>query len=73
MSISARSPLILHQTAEHASNLPIDITMAATAEQPWLSWNRVSKAVWIQRIDRTTPASKAAQPLSNMDVVILVW
>jgi hypothetical protein len=46
-----KPPFVLHQTAKHITNLPIDITMAATAEQPWSPVNRVSKSVWLQRIN----------------------
>jgi hypothetical protein len=51
VSHAIKPPFVLHRTTKPLSNLPIDITMAATAEQPWSSVNRVSKSVWMQRIN----------------------
>lgn len=56
---SSNPPFVLHRTAKPLSNLPIDITMAATAEQPWSAVNRVSKSVWMRRIDLPLASSAA--------------
>lgn len=52
---STKPRFILHETIKRLRNLPIDITMASTADVSWSPTNRVTKAKWMQRI--TLPLS----------------